>query len=264
MPGPTAHIWLVEVDDEAATARALTLLPAPEVDRLSAVVASLRSQRLCAQAALRALVADAIGSTPLMVQLERDGLGKPYLVGDSGLQFNLAHSGKYAMVSLTMAGPIGVDVELPRAVSDLRSLARTMLADREYHWWCKLAEPAASEALFRRWTYKEAVLKALGLGLSGGLRAVSTRPGSDGQPVLETILVGADPPTQWTLRDLFTECRIPAAVAIAAPQVEIQFHRALIGDLVPAPGARRRASVPPVPVGTGGTDHNAAGQTSLG
>jgi 4'-phosphopantetheinyl transferase len=226
----------VDVDDEAATARALTLLPAPEVDRLSAVVAPLRPQRLCAQAALRALVADAIGSTPLMVQLERDGHGKPYLVGDSGLHLNLAHSGKYAMVSLTMAGPTGVDVELPRAVSGLRSLARTMLADREYHWWCQLVEPAASEVLFRSWTYKEAVLKALGLGLSGDLRAVSTRPGSDGQPVLETLPVGADPPTQWTLRDLSTECHVPAAVAIAAPQVEIQFHRALIGDLYPRDG----------------------------
>lgn len=260
MPGPTAHIWLVEVDDEAATARALTLLPAPEVDRLSAVVAPLRSPRLCAQAALRTLVADAIGSTPLLVQLARDGRGKPYLVGNSGLHLNLAHSGRYAMVSLTRAGPIGVDVELPRAVSGLRSLARTMLADREYHWWCQLAEPAASEALFRRWTYKEAVLKALGLGLSGDLRAVSIRPGSDGQPVLETLPAGADPPPQWTLRDLFAQCRIPAAVAIAAPQVEIQFHRALIGDLVAAPAARRRASSHPVPVGTGDTDHHAAGR----
>lgn len=241
MPGPTAHIWLVEMDDEAATARALALLPASEVDRLSAVVAPLRSQRLCAQAALRTLVADAINSIPLLVQLERDGRGKPYLAGSSGLHLNLAHSGKYAMVSLTRAGPIGVDVELPRAVSDLRSLARTMLADHEYHWWCQLAEPAAVEALFRRWTYKEAVLKALGLGLSGDLRAVSTRPGSDGQPVLETLPAGAGPPTRWTLRDLFAEFRIPAAVAIAAPQVKIQFHRALIGDLVPAPDARRRA-----------------------
>jgi 4'-phosphopantetheinyl transferase len=242
MPGLTAYVWLVEVDDEAAAARALTLLPVPEVDRLSAVIAPLRSQRLCAQAALRSLVANAIDSTPLLVQLERDGHGKPYLVGDSDLHFNLAHSGKYAMVSLTRAGPIGVDVELPRAVSDLRSLARTMLADREYHWWCQLAEPAATEALFRRWTYKEAVLKALGLGLSGDLQAVSTCPASDGQPVLDTLPVGAEPPTQWTLRDLFTECRIPAAVAIAAPQVQIRFRRALIGDLVPAPDARRRVT----------------------
>lgn len=258
--GATAHIWFVEVDDEAATARALTLLPVNEVDRLSALVAPLRSPRLCAHAALRILVADAIGSTPLLVHLERDGRGKPYLAGNSGLHLNLTHSGKYAMVSLTRAGPIGVDVELPRVVPRLRGLARTMLSDREYHWWCQLAEPAASEALFRRWTYKEAVLKALGLGLSGDLRAVSTRLDSDGQPVLETLPAGADPLTQWTLRDLFAECHIPAAVAIAAPQVEIQFHRALIGDLVLAPDARRRVPSHPVPIGAADTEDDAAGR----
>ncbi|QKV90516.1 4'-phosphopantetheinyl transferase superfamily protein [Streptomyces sp. NA02950] len=235
MPRPTAQVWLVDVDDEEATTRARALLPAAEVDRLSTVLPRHRGQRMGAQAALRALVADAIGSTPLLVRLERGPGGKPRVAGGSGPHVNLAHSGRFAAVALTAAGPVGVDVEQPRGVSSgLADLARTAMSDREYGRWRRLTGPAAQEALFRSWTHKEAVLKALGVGLCGDLRAVSTRPGGNGETVLETVPEGGCPPAQWTLHDLFDAWRLPAAVAVAAPEVEVVVHRRRLADLLPA------------------------------
>lgn len=235
MSRPTAQVWLVDLDDGEATTRARALLPAAEVNRLSTVPPRHRGQRMGAQAALRALVAEAIGSTPLLVRLERGPGGKPRVAGGSGPHVSLAHSGRFAAVALTAAGPVGVDVEQPHRVSsDLAGLARTALSDREYGRWRSLSGPAALEALFRSWTHKEAVLKALGVGLSGDLRAVSTRPGKNGETVLETVPEGGRPPGQWTLHDLFDGWRLPAAVAVAAPQVEVSVHRTLLADLLPA------------------------------
>ena len=233
MPPSRAHVWFVEVDDEGAAVQARAMLPAADADRLSATaVPRHRHRRLCAQAALRALVADAVGSTPLLVRLERDRNGKPQLADGSDLHVSLTHSGAFAAVALTTAGPVGVDIEQPHAVPDQAALARTMMSDREYQRWLRLAGPAAARSLFRSWTYKEAVLKAFGAGLAGDVRAVATRPGSNGQPVLETLHAAAGTPARWTLRDLSDECGLPAAVAVAAPETEIRFRRARISDIL--------------------------------
>jgi 4'-phosphopantetheinyl transferase len=234
MPDTAAHVWLVEAAEEDAYIKAhvLATLPVGEVRRLSAVLAPQRYHRLCAQAALRQLAAAFVGSTPLMVGIERGRDGKPLLGGVGGAHLSLAHSGRFAAVALCTAGPVGVDVELPRAPSDSAGLARTILSGPEYDRWLGLAEPDAGQALLRSWTHKEAVLKALGTGLAGDVRAVSTRPDERGLPVLESLPPGAGAPDAWTLRDLSAGYGLPTAVAVAAPGVQIRLHRTRLRDLL--------------------------------
>jgi 4'-phosphopantetheinyl transferase len=235
MPEPTAHVWLVNLaGPEQVTARALATLPVGETRRLSTTLPAQRPHRIRAQAALRTLAAAFVGSTPLMLRIERGDDGKPRL-GEpgGGTHLSLAHGGRFAAVALCTAGSIGVDVEPPRATSAPAGLARTMLSASEYERWRTLAEPAgAAHALFRSWTYKEAVLKALGIGLAGDVRAVSTRPDPHGRPELESLPPAAGRASDWTLHDLYDLCGLPAAVAVAAPGVRLRFHRALIGELL--------------------------------
>ncbi|MGK5532616.1 alpha/beta fold hydrolase [Streptomyces sp. URMC 129] len=250
-----AHVWLVDVDDEDEVARAAAVLPESDLVRLAASVVPDRHRRLGAQVALRVLAAEATGVSPVRLRLHRGRHGKPLLTDSPHVHVNLSHSGPFAAVAVTAAGPVGVDVEVPRPVGDPGGLARTMMSDAEYARWRALDEPAASEALFRHWTYKEAVLKALGLGLAGGLRSVVTTADAAGLPVLSHLPAGAGPVARWTLRDLFRgrgrpgaapgPAPLPAAVAVAAPDVAVHFHRVRLAELV-SPRVRRAAVRPPV------------------
>ncbi|MFD0312330.1 thioesterase domain-containing protein [Streptomyces sp. NPDC127119] len=229
------HVWLVDVDDERSVRRSTALLPPAETARLSAVITRDRHRRLGAQAALRILAAEAAGVRPAELLVRREPNGKPFLAHVRGPHISLSHSGRYAGVAVTRTGPVGVDIEEQRPVGHLDGLARTMMSDAEYAWWLTHDEATASESLFRHWTYKEAVLKALGLGLGGGLSSVVCAEDGGG-PVLRALPAGAGRATGWTLHDLFRPeqraAPLPCAVAVGAPDVPLQFHRTSLAELL--------------------------------
>lgn len=257
------QVWLVDVDDEPSVRRSTAVLPPAEKARLSAVITPDRHRRLGAQAALRILAAEATGVRPVDLRVRRESNGKPFLSHSDGPHISLSHSGRFAGVAVTRTGPVGVDIEEQRPVGHLDGLARTMMSDAEYAWWLTQDGAAATESLFRRWTYKEAVLKALGLGLGGGLSSVVCAADGDGRPVLRALPAGAGRVAGWTLRDLFrpeqSAAPLPCAVAVGAPDVPVRFHRVLLAELLepgflrahePARGPRRRlvprSPAPPV------------------
>lgn len=91
--------------------------------------------------------------------------GKPYLPAYPGFHFSLSHSGNLVVCAISSV-PVGVDLELPRTL-------RSGIAAR----WFSPEEQALltdiPSAFFDLWMAKEAVLKEIGCGLSGGLQTVS-------------------------------------------------------------------------------------------
>lgn len=91
--------------------------------------------------------------------------GKPGIDGAGSLHFNLSHSAGLAVVAVTTAGEVGVDVERRRADLDCLALARTAFGDDAADA-LSLVEPARRSAeFFRMWVRREAVGKCLGTGL---------------------------------------------------------------------------------------------------
>lgn len=125
---------------------------------------SLTGDLLLAEA-LRRLFPD----TPLPPARASRPTGQPYLPALPNLHFSLSHSGDVVLCALAHT-PVGIDLELPRRV-------RPGLAAR----WFSPEEAALSahdpDAFFRLWMSKEAVLKEVGCGISGGLRAVTVTQG---------------------------------------------------------------------------------------
>ena len=70
------------------------------------------------------------------------------------------------MISVAEGVPIGVDVELQRAVPDALALAARNFTPAEYADLRSLEGPERDVAFLRCWTRKEACLKAIGCGLS--------------------------------------------------------------------------------------------------
>ncbi|GAA0603431.1 hypothetical protein GCM10009534_42630 [Kribbella sandramycini] len=112
--------------------------------------------------ALLLSLAESLGADPV---LRHDPNGRPEI---AGLAVSISHSRSLVAVAAGRTGSVGVDLEdiYPREVS---GLARRWFDPAELDWLA--AQPDGLLAFLRLWTAKEAVGKAVGLGLrNSGLR----------------------------------------------------------------------------------------------
>jgi phosphopantetheinyl transferase len=106
-----------------------------------------------ARSALRRIVGEVLGVTPRSVQFRYGVNGKPAVEG-SGIEFNLSHSGDYALVAVSRnAIPVGVDIEKMRPDIDLLPLLER-LGETDL--------PSSTAELYARWARREARAKAAG------------------------------------------------------------------------------------------------------
>ena len=99
--------------------------------------------------------------------------GKPYSPG-SGLHFSISHSGSMVWTAFCREAPVGIDVESQLPLPDLADLA-TQLHPREAQAIDSFSPEERTAAFYRCWTRKEAVLKAIGKGLSLPLNSFQVR-----------------------------------------------------------------------------------------
>jgi 4'-phosphopantetheinyl transferase len=95
--------------------------------------------------------------------------GKPSIVqATTGptWQFNLTHSGELALLAVTTASAVGIDVEAIRPRESMGDLARRYFAAEEVACWSALPTELQEQAFYLTWTRKEAYVKALGMGLT--------------------------------------------------------------------------------------------------
>ncbi len=126
----------------------------------------LRSRWIAARAGMRSILADRTGIAPGALTFSFGEHGKPHLAGlDTPCSFNLSHSEGRAALAISDV-PIGVDIQLIGPHSD--SVARDYFSAAEIEALTQMPPERRSEAFYRCWTAKEAVLKALGTGFSLG------------------------------------------------------------------------------------------------
>jgi len=168
------HIWAVRLDADSAPGEEVSAsLSADERQRAEQFVLEPPRRRfVLTRGALRALLGKRLGLSPREVPLVLDMRGKPRLAGGLGVpdwRFNVAHSGELALIAMTVGCEVGVDLEQVRTVRQAAHIAR-----RYFHPWeskaVRTAPPSRRDATFLRiWTAKEAVLKAVGSGITGSL-----------------------------------------------------------------------------------------------
>ncbi len=115
---------------------------------------------------LRHLLGGYLGRPPLDLKLATNKYGKPALVGEPALQFNLSHSGDRILHAFAWDRRLGVDVEAIRPLKDLEQMAAYAFTPRERARFFSLPQSQQLPAFFNCWTRKEAFMKAVGMGLS--------------------------------------------------------------------------------------------------
>ncbi len=147
------------------------------------------------RAALRDVLGTALGIAPQAVAIVVDGSGRPSLDGvhRASLDFNVSHAGDHALLAWAPAGRVGVDIECCNRAADWRVLTREVCAPAEAAYLDSLPAAARAGEFMRVWSAKEALLKALGTGIVGGLSAFAVVPPRDGATPATTIVDPAAP-----------------------------------------------------------------------
>jgi 4'-phosphopantetheinyl transferase len=202
--------------DAGETARARRLPPGPDRHRWTA-----------ARGALRLVLARCTGTAPdrISFTLGRYGKPRPAGAGPGGLCFSLSHSRDLALLAVCRGTPVGVDLEHlsagPAGREELDDLASAVLTPEEWQAYLRLPHARRRAALLRRWTGKEAVLKATGQGVTAAaLRRVVVPEGDGpvrGLPGRPWRLLRVDPDDAWS-----------AALAVRDPAPRVDVH-----DFVP-------------------------------
>ncbi|MBO4859256.1 MAG: 4'-phosphopantetheinyl transferase superfamily protein [Treponema sp.] len=107
---------------------------------------------------------------------ETNSNGKPYIScsDKEAVQFNLSHSGDYAMCIIGDS-PVGCDVERVRKI-DLKLAERFFAQSEKEMISNQPTEDDKINTFFRLWTLKESYVKAEGQGLSIGLNSFAVQP----------------------------------------------------------------------------------------
>lgn len=114
--------------------------------------------------AMRSILGERLGISPVDVPIRISERGKPYLEGPrEGLHFNLSHTNCLAILAISTAGPVGVDLEPMDRAADLLECESSFCHPLEIAGLPD--DPAVrQDLLLQLWTMKEAVLKAVGTG----------------------------------------------------------------------------------------------------
>ena len=123
-----------------------------------------RHRYVQAHATMRWLLGTVLGRSAASLEFTVDALGKPAL--DSTLHFNLSHGGELGALVISHEQPVGIDIEPWRPVNDALAVGATVFTELEMQGWSSASAAEVDVSFLRLWTRKEALLKAIGLGLS--------------------------------------------------------------------------------------------------
>lgn len=125
-----------------------------------------RVQFVLARGILRQLLAGYLSMEASELRFQYTPLGKPYILRDYGLDFNVSHSSSLALFGFTIGRMIGIDIEFMSVNIEFASMVKQFFSPYEIKTLFSLPVSQQAEAFYMCWTRKEALIKAIGIGLS--------------------------------------------------------------------------------------------------
>ena len=167
------HLWLAQVDAvcQPQLQKLSCYLSQDEQQRAAKFHSAQHRQRFIANRGIvRSLLGRYLHCHPQAVAFSYGAYGKPLIANPNhqlGLQFNVSHSDRLSLIAIAQQRQVGIDLEQHRVLTDLNALAQRFFTVNEYAAIQALPDIQKPSAFFQYWTGKEALLKGLGVGLSG-------------------------------------------------------------------------------------------------
>jgi 4'-phosphopantetheinyl transferase len=220
-------IWRVRLDVPTDLLRVLEgMLSTDESERAVRFHFPIHRDRfIAAHGYLRDILTRYLPFAPSSLSFSINDYGKPSLseiFSERGLEFNLSHSGDFALVAVTLNRQVGVDVEYMREEVSREKIAPRYFSEREVSDFLSVPPEGRNVTFFNCWTRKEAYIKAHGLGLSLPLDSfdVSLIPGEPA--ILRATRPNPHEAVRWTLKHLEVHPNYAAAVAVEGSDLEFR------------------------------------------
>ncbi len=162
-------LYLNEEKPFAEYSQLLPLISQERQERIARMaVNGDKIRSLFAELLIRYEASEQLGADFNLLEFGKNEFGKPFIIGESGYDFSVSHSGKAvafagenADVGITR---VGVDIERIRRRKS--GISERFFAENEIKFIEESENP--DEAFFEIWTKKEAYSKMLGKGLAAG------------------------------------------------------------------------------------------------
>jgi 4'-phosphopantetheinyl transferase len=230
------HLWQAQLDVEAETMQTLyPLLNSAEQERAERFRFERDRHRfVVARANLRKILSCYLNRNAQDICFIYDPHGKPALSfkqNEGNIRFNLSHSKGWAIYAITQHHEIGVDIEAIRAELDWKSLVEGIFSEDEKSLIQQVPESIQRQLVFQGWTRKEAVLKAIGCGLSLSPKCIEVALAA----APSTYLVQGSCETMGnhdlSLYDIKMASNYVGALAIEHNQPGLQFSHYMVSSL---------------------------------
>lgn len=167
---------------------------------------------------LRIILSQYLKINPENIKFIYNQKGKPNLeekINGNNLKFNLSHKNQYIIYGFSLVN-IGIDLELINHKKTLLPIAKRFFTTEESQYLQQLGVEKQNEMFYQFWTKKEAYLKAIGEGLSGGLDTIDFCQNSHSHP-------------QWQIHNFYLTDNYLGAVCVEkedaiAPQGEKEYN----------------------------------------
>lgn len=140
-----------------------------------------RVRSLFAELLIRYEASEQLGADFNLLRFEKNEFGKPFIIGRSGYDFSVSHSGNAVAFAGKSAAHIGetcVGVDIERIRQRKSAVSGRFFAENEIKFIEESESP--DEAFFEIWTKKEAYSKMLGKGLAAGFGSFDVTGGELG------------------------------------------------------------------------------------
>ncbi|MFE6406660.1 4'-phosphopantetheinyl transferase family protein [Streptomyces sp. NPDC057837] len=219
-----AHVWWWRCPERVDPAD-LALLGTDEFRRALGMLAERDAAEFVrTRAGARRALGELLGIPPATARLGHrrcpgcgaDDHGPPLLVRPAlPLAISLSRTAGWGVFAVGAGLAIGVDAEALRPVRETLFAGSVLTAAERRRLDAMTPGPDRHAAFHRVWTRKEAVVKAVGVGLVGTeLDQLETHPDRDGP--LRVTHHGVGRPTEWTVQDLRLSDHLAVALARAA------------------------------------------------
>ena len=182
-----------------------------------------RDRFIVAHGCLRDILGRYLRCEPHRINIITGDYGKPALLSDAGFEFNLSHSGEYALIAIARGHRLGIDVERIRPEIELERMARRYFSAGEFSELMALPPDQRDVGFFNCWTRKEAYIKAQGLGLSLRLDSFDVSLTPSGSTILRATRPEPQEADHWTLLSINVAPGYAGALAVRGPGLEFRY-----------------------------------------
>ncbi len=227
--------------DLSNESHAFSLLDEPERVRWHkfAHKGARRRFALC-RAALRTILCNLLRCHNHQLSFDYTRHNKPFaLVNGSPaeISFNLSHSGRHGLIALAQNGRLGVDIEERASRRDFDRLIEAAFGKNEQAALNEASHNLRIQLFYKLWTTKEALIKALGTGMSYDPADFEAPESMRLGGVSSTFRFSRIPEIKWQVLDI-SDHRFAAAVAheVSPPShsiSDLQIYERLAGSESP-------------------------------